>query len=57
MNPTSTSSQLTPDTDAPKQPRRPTASTITDPELDALHAERDGLLRLVLLLAINGAAA
>ena len=57
MNPTSTSSPHTPGTDVPEQPRRATASTITDPDLDALYAERDGLLRLVLLLAIARAAA
>lgn len=57
MNPTGTSSPHTPDTDVPEQRRRATASTITDPDLDALYDERDGLLRLVLLLAIAGAAA
>ena len=57
MNATSTSSPHPPDAADPEQPRRATASTITDPVLEALYDERDGLLRLLILLAIVGAAA
>ncbi|MCX4826684.1 hypothetical protein OG883_44390 [Streptomyces sp. NBC_01142] len=45
--------------DAPDRDRlaRKTASTITDPELDALYDQRDALLRLVAVSRVAGAAA
>ncbi|MGW1290686.1 hypothetical protein ACWD4N_45795 [Streptomyces sp. NPDC002586] len=55
MNPISTHSPHNLDTGDLVQARRATASTITDPDLDALYDERDGLLRLLLLLLIAGA--
>lgn len=39
------------------RPARKTASTITDPELDALYAQRDALLRLLTVVLAGGAAA
>ncbi|MFG2211035.1 hypothetical protein [Streptomyces sp. NPDC048638] len=39
------------------RPTRKTASTITDPELDALYAQRDVLLRLLATSLAAGAAA
>jgi hypothetical protein len=36
---------------------RKTASTITDPELDALYDQRDALLRLVAVSRVAGAVA
>lgn len=57
MNATGTSNPRVTDMDVPELRRRATASTITDPDLDTLYDERDRLLRLVLLLAIAGAAA
>ncbi|MEW1760515.1 hypothetical protein AB0393_28885 [Streptomyces cyaneofuscatus] len=39
------------------RPARKTASTITDPELDALYAQRDVLLRLLVASLAASAAA
>ncbi|MER8119000.1 hypothetical protein [Streptomyces sp. NPDC094031] len=46
----------TPDTRADRSARK-TASTITDPELDALYAERDALLRLLVICRLAGPTA
>ncbi|WP_329020703.1 hypothetical protein [Streptomyces sp. NBC_01601] len=54
---TKASTPPTSDTADLQQPHRATASTITDPALDALYDQRDGLLRILTLLLISGAAA
>ncbi|MEO3976923.1 hypothetical protein [Streptomyces sp. CAU 1734] len=36
--------------------QRKTASSITDPELDALYAQRDALQRLLVIVLVAGAA-
>ncbi|WP_154693850.1 hypothetical protein [Streptomyces mutabilis] len=54
----STRTELAPPTPSAdwSRPARKTASTITDPELDALYAQRDVLLRLLAVALAAGAA-
>lgn len=54
-----TSAEQQPPADATDmdRPARLTASTITDPELDALYDQRDALLRLLAVSLTAGAAA
>ncbi|MFJ4703029.1 hypothetical protein ACIP5N_33245 [Streptomyces sp. NPDC088768] len=59
MKRTEAEPQLPNETPEPRADRhaRKTASTITDPELDALYDERDTLLRLLAVIRVAGPAA